>query len=348
MSIFESLNRWSDRGVLIRAFALLVVVGFTDYATGWELSLFVFYAVPIFMVGYRMRRSVAWGFAAASTFVWYLVNYGSHPYKSQFAFAWVTVSRGVYMAFVAYAAALLRRYQDAEHDRLEAVERESQMRQSLLREIEGQQRNFGRELHDGVCQLLSGTALACESLASRLEHMAPDESRAAREIEGYVRKASAEARDLARGLFPVQMGSEGLPAALEQLALRTDHMAEGMRVSFSQNGPTRPLDPEAAMHLYRIAQEALSNAVRHSGGKTVTVSLSLHGDGIRMEVADDGSGFAPEAHGGPGIGLATMSYRAAQIGARLDVLPRAPRGTRVVCLLSEATGANTAKKQSRP
>jgi signal transduction histidine kinase len=242
------------------------------------------------------------------------------------------------MVFVAYGGTLLSRYRESERARREAVEREADLRRSMLRDIEEQQRHFGRELHDGVCQLLSGTSLAIESLASRLESKLPAEATAVREIEGFIRKALAEGRDLAHGAFPVQMGSEGLPVALAELASMGDRMAEGVRVTFSQRGPTETVSPEIAMHLYRIAQEAMGNALRHAGARNVNIVLSSDARGLSVEVADDGSGIGSGSKSGPGIGLRTMAYRAAQIGARLEFLTRDRGGTRVICLLSKADG----------
>ncbi len=343
MSWLSDFRKLPERWVVVLAAVATLGIGTLDFITGWEFSMFFFYGLPIFVVGYAVNRRVAVAFALASASVWWLGNWSSHPYHSEIAFAWVTVTRTAYLLFVAFGAALLRNLEAYERERAGAVQRdlqrEAELRRDILNELEEQQRHFGRELHDGVCQLLSGTALAMESLAKRLAPERPDEAAKCREAEGYVRKALTETRRLAHGLFPVQMGSEGLPVALDELVSMSTIVAEGVRVTFSQSGHTARLEPEAAMHLYRIAQEAVSNSIKHSKARNIAVKLSTAGGRVELEIADDGIGVRPESGMTRGIGLRTMNYRAAQMGALIQLLPRIPRGTRVVCLLSDDAGA---------
>jgi signal transduction histidine kinase len=130
---------------------------------------------------------------------------------------------------------------------------------------------------------------------------------------GRVGEMASEAislsRDLARGIFPVQMDGVGLSIALEDLA-RTTSSQRGMSVSFHETGDTRPENAEDGMHLYRIAQEAVNNAAKHGGARKVTILLSRSEDSLRLAVADDGKGMAPSPEGTRGMGLHSMKYRA--------------------------------------
>jgi signal transduction histidine kinase len=326
----------SDWKVLLLALISTIVIGAVDFHFGWEVSLFFFYALPIFLVGYRASRNLAALFALTCAGFWWLGNRQSHPYRSDLAFLWVTFTRAIYMLVVAYSAGLLQQLRVTDRARRDALEREGELRKEMLREIEEQQRYVGRELHDGVCQLLSGTALAAELLANRLDARHAVEAADARQLEGYVRKALLEARQLSHGLFPVQMDIEGLPTALEELASTTSRMTNNVRVTFMQNGLTVPMSPEVGMHLYRIAQEAMTNAIKHSGGKRIEIILTVSEESLALEVADDGLWINPDSDKDNGLGLKTMSYRAQQIGARLDIISNPLDGTRVICLLSGA------------
>jgi len=346
MSLGSKIRDLPEWLILVLALAAAIGIGITDYLVGWETSLFFFYAAPIFVVGYRLGRGMAVIFSLLSAGIWWFGNRESHPYRAEGAFMWVTITRGVYMVAVAYAANLLKRLRDAEKERSEALAREAELRRDMLREIEEQQRHFGRELHDGLCQLLSGTTFAISTLVGRLGRKPTDDAAALREIESFVRKGLMEGQALARGLFPVQMGSEGLPAAIAELVAMTGQMVEGTRVTFAQSGPTPDVDSETAMHIYRIAQEGLANAVKHSEAKNISVTLSTANGSTMVEVTDDGVGMSPNQIARKGIGLRTMSYRAGQIGASLEILANEPRGTRVICLLSIAAGAS--KPATRP
>jgi signal transduction histidine kinase len=125
----------------------------------------------------------------------------------------------------------------------------------------------------------------------------------------------------------------GLAAALDELASNAENIF-GIDCTFEETGKLEFRDLSVADHLYRIAQEAISNAVKHGGAKQIKVQLFSKGDQIRMEIADDGSGIQPKIEQVDGMGLRIMHYRAKMIGARVDVRHRGPNagsGTIVVC-----------------
>ena len=135
---------------------------------------------------------------------------------------------------------------------------------------------------------------------------------------------------MARGLSPVEWGSDGLAAALRNLAT-TVRATYGIPCSATCDSAARVEDHVASVHLYRIAQEALTNAARHAHANAIELTLVAHGTDVRVTVADDGTGLPAATFGGRGLGLRLMQYRARSIGATLAWLPRPGGGTAVQC-----------------
>ena len=212
------------------------------------------------------------------------------------------------------------------------------LEREILEASAGEQRRIGHELHDGLCQQLTGAAFSAEILARTLGAKAPEALPAVRRLADEIDHAITQARTLARGLNPIEIHADALPAALQELAGKVA-ASFGVSCRFTGDGDGRAAacDNAAATHLYRIAQEAISNAVRHGKAKKVKLSLRNGGDGLSLSIEDDGVGFA--VAGGParpgekseGIGLQTMAYRAKLINAVLDVRRGARRGVIVTC-----------------
>jgi PAS domain S-box-containing protein len=215
-------------------------------------------------------------------------------------------------------------------------------RRRLEREIldasANEQRRIGHELHDGLCQQLTGISFATEILARQLQDKAPDVLPRVRKLADEVDQTITHARTLARGLNPVEIHAESFVSSLEDLARKVSETF-GVSCRFRSEGicDTAVRDNLSASHLYRIAQEAISNAIRHGGAKKIEVKLQADAASMSLSVADDGRGFDKQDGGaGPrekraGIGLQTMSYRAKMINGILDVRPRTPRGVIVTC-----------------
>ncbi len=142
--------------------------------------------------------------------------------------------------------------------------------------------------------------------------------------------ALEQTRNLARGFSPVELGPDGLRAALKHLATTVGETVKAPCL-FKCGG--RPeVDDEAALHLYRIAQEALNNAVRHSKATEFSVSLQQSPRQITLCVRDNGVGFPAERRSDAGMGVSVMHYRASMIGATLEIRPGEPCGTVVTCV----------------
>lgn len=205
--------------------------------------------------------------------------------------------------------------QRREHERIEAGDRERE--------------RLGRELHDGLCQNLAGIAALSATLARKLAARHDPAQAAAAEITVLLQQAIGDARDLARGLSAGGVAQMGLAVALEALVANVEALHRVACV-FACDPEFPRLDPSVEAHLYRIAQEALGNAVAHGRGSRIGVSLRLCDREASLCIRDNGVGI-PHGAAGVGMGLETMDYRARLIGARLQVRRATPRGTVVVC-----------------
>ena len=197
-----------------------------------------------------------------------------------------------------------------------------------------EQERMARELHDGLGQLLVGAQMKLAVLEGELRDPAALDPKAlaaaAARVSEIVGKAHGQARAIARGLFPVNVAPDGLGEALDRLVTEA-HESLGVEATISSSTPVVLRSSEQAGHLYRIAQEAITNAVRHGHAGHVTVGLDRLDDGtVALTVRDDGVGIPDEAlEGGEGIGLRTMAYRARRVGGVLDVWRREDGGTAV-------------------
>jgi signal transduction histidine kinase len=199
-------------------------------------------------------------------------------------------------------------------------------------EISGrEQRRIGQDLHDGLGQHLTGIELMLQYLEQTLSSKKRPEAEQAAKISEYVRAAIRQTKNLARGLAPVELERNGLMAALKQLCAST---AEICRIRCRFDCPEQiPVENNSvAIQLYRIAQEAVNNSVRHGRATEVLVRLARLPDGHRavLEIQDNGGGFDP-GRAQRGMGLEIMRYRASVINARLEIASRPGAGTRVEC-----------------
>jgi PAS domain S-box-containing protein len=203
------------------------------------------------------------------------------------------------------------------------------LEQEIL-DVSGRERqSIGRDLHDGLGQELTGVALMLRGLSSRIQQRCPDVVENVNEIVGHLNQSIETARSLARGLLPVRTETGGLSAALRALAARSRDLY-GLEVTFrAEVCPEFVFTETDASHLYRIAQEALTNASRHGHASLVDIALIAKEDGFTLRITDNGVGFVRAAPSAPGMGLKIMKYRADMIGAKFEIAANAPRGALV-------------------
>ncbi|MGD1277250.1 MAG: PAS domain S-box protein [Tepidisphaeraceae bacterium] len=209
---------------------------------------------------------------------------------------------------------------------------QKRLERQLLEISDRERRRIGQDLHDGLGQQLAGIGFLSKSLENRLAAKALEESVDARKIADLVAQAIGQARGLARGLHPVELKSSGLMFALNELAASVQEVFR-IRCRAHFDDPVLLRDNTAAIHLYRIAQEAVHNAIKHGRARNITITLSRSGKQVTLQIDDDGSGFTPPvstAGQSKGLGLHIMQYRAALIGGSLDIGPGPTAGTRIV------------------
>ena len=211
-------------------------------------------------------------------------------------------------------------------------------RKALEREIIDastlEQERIGRDIHDGIGQQLTALAMLAGSIERRLTAaQRVDEATELNKLVAHLQETLAEARALARGLSPVEIDPEGLAEALSELAAQVRD-ASGVDCRFEAASPVKVADKILAVHLYRIAQEAVHNALRHGRPHTIEVRLGKDDHGLVLSVLDDGSGIRPGEDRRGRLGLHIMRYRAGIIGGRLSIEPAAGGGTLVRCVIS--------------
>jgi signal transduction histidine kinase len=232
-------------------------------------------------------------------------------------------------AFISFLAGQMHRARDA------AIRGQAEARQlerELLRVSDDERQRIGHDLHDGLGQQLTGVALLSKVLSQRLARQRLPEAKDAAAISDLVTETIAQAKGLARGLAPVAIGQDGLARALQGLAQSAERLFN-VTVTCDADDAPLPHDPSVAMHLYRIAQEAVSNAVKHGRATTVAIELHVDDQQTALSVSNDGGVpfTLPPGDASGGMGLRIMRHRANMLGATLDVRPVAGGRTLLTC-----------------
>ncbi|HEV2268298.1 MAG TPA: sensor histidine kinase [Steroidobacteraceae bacterium] len=319
--------------------AALALIGAVDYLTGFDLSFAVFYLLNIAFAAWVIGRGFALALSALSIIISVAGDWaaGAH-YSTVLIPIWnALILTVVYVIVVWLLGALRAAQQELERkvdQRTSALMREIGARERLEKEIleisEREQRRIGHDLHDGLCQHLTATAMAGQVLGQKLAALALAESRDAGEIVRLVEEGISMTRNMAHGIAPLDMESEGLVTALRALAANVARMSKVACMLESDSAPLLE-DADAATHLYRIAQEAVQNALRHGKPRQIIMSLSRVRDRAELTVEDDGTGLPENWQGGRGLGTRIMAHRAGMIGGVLSIEPNPTGGTFVTC-----------------
>lgn len=322
------------------AVLLIFFIGIIDLWVEPQLSSTFFYLLPVLLVSRHAGLWASIGCAALATLVSLFANLAT-PHSQLYPFipySDAALRFGVLLVVVRLVRSLRglndtldRRVRDRTA-RLEAeVKERLKLENRIIEASESEQLRIGQDLHDGLCQYLVATAFSAGLLQRKLEEDRIPEAAAASEIVGMIDESITQARDLAKGLYPVPLEEEGLETALRDLASKTAKRT-GIACHVHASSPPSQLEKDTAIHLYRISQEALNNSVKHSGATSVDIGIKIDGDQFELEISDDGFGMGSGARGSGGMGLHIMAYRARAIGATLEVTKGKAGGTTVRCV----------------
>jgi PAS domain S-box-containing protein len=219
--------------------------------------------------------------------------------------------------------------------RISAEVEQHRLERQILEISDREQARIGQDIHDGLCQQLVSLAFDANSLKQEFVGQRRPEARKVRRIAAGLDRAITETRQLARGLFPVRLEQEGLAPALEELAQATTARFK-IRCHFDSRGPVAVDNATIATHLFRIAQEAVANAVRHSRARRLAIRLRGRAGRLELTIADSGAGIpVAQRKKTTGMGLHILDYRARTIGAELRVGPGRRGGTVVSCCIPQ-------------
>ena len=317
----------------ILALLLVAIIGVADWLTGHELMFSSVYLLAVGLGAWMVGRGFAILLAGLSVVAWLLGDFAAGAvYPRAIVPVW---NAAIVFAFYLVVVGLLSRLRDAQrHLEQRVAERTSDLtdeiaeRERLEREVldvgERERRRIGRDLHDSLGQLLTGTALAGKVVQERLHARAAPEAADAERIVGLVEEAIELTRSLSRGLDPAEIEGGGLAQGLAELAVQTGRLS-GVRCTFEDVEPVTVPDSVTATHLYRIAQESTTNAIKHARPAHVSITLEGVAGGVRLVVRDDGTGIPDGRPPAAGMGLRIMAHRAAVMGGTF-VVRREPGG----------------------
>ncbi len=209
-----------------------------------------------------------------------------------------------------------------------------QMEKALLEIEEREQQRIGYELHDGLGQMIAGISLKCQNLENKLKEKTIPEAEDASRITFLLDETKEQLRLLLKGMLPVEKDIKSLCAALEELAWNTKRNFN-IQCDFRCDKPVQLNSKTINMHLLRIAQEAVTNAVKHGRPERIEINFSRENDEVKLTIADDGEGIPEISRETNGFGLRAMNYRAEMIGASLDIQSKIDRGTSITCTFSD-------------
>jgi len=205
-----------------------------------------------------------------------------------------------------------------------------ELEDKILHISEEEQARIGQDIHDDLCQQLAAIGCLAKVAQKNLTKAGSPEAQSLAEIVHLVSRANTRARETSRGLMPVVIDSGGLMAALEELAAGTARAFE-IVCDFRYDNPVQVAVNKVSVQLFRIAQEAVSNAVKHGQAKRVEIHLARQSGNIVLIVRDNGIGIPDLPAKGTGMGLLTMRHRAQMMGGTLKIEPRSGGGTQVTC-----------------
>jgi signal transduction histidine kinase len=338
------LRKVSRRVITAAALAFVGVLGTVDSATGTQFSLAIFYLLPIAFATWYGGKTNGLFTASASAITWLVADFAasggfSHPTIP----FWESLVRLSLFLIVVYLLTAVKRLNEnleaAVEQKTAALHAEMKERSRVERavlEISGQeQRRIAHELHDGLGQVLTYSALKTKMLADDLTAESLPQALHAEEIVGLLNQGTQQIRHLARGLDPIDVEASGLSAALDRLIKDTESLGH-IRCSFTFSQVEVPLGTSASLQLYRIAQESINNAVKNGKATSLEIELNISATRVSLKVTDDGVGFCLDEAKDSGMGIRIMRYRAGSLGGVLTISSAPEEGTTVHCVVPVA------------
>ncbi len=269
---------------------------------------------------------------AALTWWWADVHAG-HPYLKSWMECWEVFVRFNFFIITSIGTSAVKHQRDASASRIALLEYTHRLELEIIGISEREQERIGQDLHDGICQSLAALSCGAASLKDDLEEQGLSaEAKVADELAASLREVVGETRNLARGLVPVQMDEAGLSSALDELTASVTRLL-GIQCVYEIVGNPVVHDNSAAVHLYRIAQEAINNATKHGKATKFLVSFIEDGRQMILRITDNGIGIskATTTNDGKGMGVGLMQYRARLSGGELNMTEAKAGGTIVSC-----------------
>jgi signal transduction histidine kinase len=346
----DSLARCSPATLIWLWLGLALLVGEIDCLSGPEWSFALFYLLPVTGAAWFSSKSHGLAVAAFSALVWLAAEiFTGVPPVHVIPSVWNCCARVGIFVFVVFILDHIRNLNTSLEEKI--IERTTELEAEVARGLamaqemgnisHREQQRIAHELHDGLGQELGAVAFQAKLLAANLaEERAPISAEAER-ITSLLNRSIGRARALSHLLDPLGVESGGLREALSQLADRSGE-AFAVACTFEIPAALPELGGEVALNLYRIAQEAIHNAVEHGGATQVSIRVECDTETLTLSINDDGRGFDPESSATGqygGMGLRIMNYRAASLGACLDIESAPGRGCKVICRMPVARGS---------
>ena len=353
-------GKQSKGTVLALSVLLTLIIGIFDYFLPYEISMSLFYTIPILIAAwYADKKSSDLTALVALLATWWTDELTMPPellgwihsyrmFVCLFFFLAISVGASAMKARRDLTAAQI----ELDRKQIELLERSRRLESEIIKISEREQQRIGQDLHDGLCQYLAALTCAAVSLKKDLQNhpmqdALQEETGSATEIAELLKQGVTQARNIARGLSPVHEDEAGLDSALQELASHTSRMLN-IECEYGPGMPVFVRDNAAAAHLFRIAQEALNNATRHGGATRVTIAVTEEDGLVILRVTDNGTGLPEAAARSGGMGLKIMDYRARLIGGDLHVGNNPGVGVTVTCTFRQKAPSSAFLRETSP
>jgi signal transduction histidine kinase len=318
----------------IACLVLAGIIGYVDYVTGYEHSMLLFYFLPISLAAWSANFAFGIMIVILCVTTWVLADLASGiPALGFWNIGMAFASYVLFAGVVSKLGTVVRELDRRVDERTAAYEREMVERRRLDQEIaqvaDRERRRLGHDLHDKLGQHLTGTALAAQVLKEKLAARCCPETSEAEKLVHCLEEGIDFTRNLARGFFSPELRAEGLVVALQNLA---ETISEQSGISCVLHGDELiPIhDSTVANQLFRIAQEAVTNSVKHAAASHIDIRLTMNDSELRLSIVDDGVGF-PDNPRSEGLGLHLMRHAAALSGGTFDIRRNGGKGTIATC-----------------